>query len=82
MRLPLQTYLYSATAAAVVQSRLHCVLFRVMLYVRQKVSCSFVPLEPDPGDATVGNPACTTDFADVLYSDYDNCKFCRKFIDI
>ena len=44
---PLQTYLYFATAAAIVQSRLHepCSLYYFALfYVRQKVSCSFVPL--------------------------------------
>ena len=45
VRLPLQTYLYSATAAALVQSRLHetlfSVLFRVILCVT-KVSCSFM----------------------------------------
>jgi len=54
--LPLQTYLYSVTAAAVVQSRLRepcSVCYFTSFYVRQKVSCSFVPLlTPDPGDAT------------------------------
>jgi len=47
MRLPLQTCLYSATAAAVVQSRLH-----EPCSVHYFVSCSFVPLAPNRGDAT------------------------------
>ena len=45
MRLPLQTYLYSVTAAAVVQSRQHercSVNYFPSFNVRQKVSCSFV----------------------------------------
>jgi len=45
VRLPLQTYLYSATAAAVVMSRLHepcSVYYFASFYVRQKVSYSFV----------------------------------------
>jgi len=53
LRLPLQTCLYSAIAAAVVQSRLHepcSVYYFTSFYVRQTVSCSFVPLlVPDPG---------------------------------
>ena len=46
MPLPFQTYLYSATAAAVVQSPLHepcSAYYFAPFYVRQKVSCSFVP---------------------------------------
>jgi len=46
VRLPLQTYLYSATAAAVIQSRLHepCSLYYfASFYARQKVSRTFVP---------------------------------------
>ena len=47
VRLPLQRYLHSATAAAaVVQSRLHepncSVYYFALFYARQKVSCSFV----------------------------------------
>ena len=58
MWLPLQTCLYATTAAAVDQSRpLHepCSVDHFPpFYLRQKVSCSFVPpLAPDPGDATV-----------------------------
>jgi len=56
VRLPLQTYLYSETAVMVVESRLHepcSVYYFASFYVRQKVSCSFVPLTPGRGDATV-----------------------------
>ena len=57
MRLPLQTNLYSATAAAVVQSRLHetcSVYYFASFYVRQNVLCSLVlaPSHENPGDAT------------------------------
>ena len=53
MWLPVQTYLYSATAAAVVQSRLRepCSVYYVAsFYVQQKISSSFVLLAPDPGE--------------------------------
>ena len=58
VRLPLQKYLYSATAAAMVQLRLHepCSMYYFASWsVRQKVSYSFVPLPfaSDSGDATV-----------------------------
>jgi len=46
VRLNRQTYLYSATAAALVQSGLHepCSVYCLAsFYVRQKVSCIFVP---------------------------------------
>jgi len=69
MRLRLQG-LYPATAAVVVQSRLHepCSLYYfASFYVRQKVSCRFVPprtslcplapdLAPDPGDIPIRDP--------------------------
>ena len=46
VRLPLQTYLYSATAAVVVQSQLRepsSAYFFASFYVRRKVPCSFMP---------------------------------------
>jgi len=49
MWLPLQTYLYSATAAAVVQSRLHersCSLFTVLFHHILCATKSFVPHPP------------------------------------
>jgi len=61
MRLPLQTCLYSAIAAAVVHLRIRepCfVHYFAPFYVRGKVSCIFVPLAPYAGDATGCSLSC------------------------
>ena len=50
MRLPLKTYLYSAAAAAVVQSRLRVYYFVCSTQVLCIVLCP--PLRTDPNDAT------------------------------
>ena len=60
MRLPLYKHLYSATAAEVVQS----------FYVRQKVSCSFVPFAPDAGDAAADCRVGVAPKAECLFTDY------------
>jgi len=55
-RFPLQTYFYSATAAAIVQSQLHeacSVYYFASFYVRQ-ISCSFVP--PPPSHQILATP--------------------------
>jgi len=72
MWLPVQTYLYSATAAAEVQLRLHernCSLFTVLLHHILRATKSFVPpsLTADPGHATVD-----TSFVPDTYSNYDD----------
>jgi len=87
VRLPLQTYLYSATAAAVVKSPMHepcSVYYFASCYVRQKVSCSFVsPLAPDSSDTIENHPhthirltwraflASTPSVCNSLPADYD-----------
>ena len=64
MQLPLQTYLYSATEAVVVQSRLHepcSVYYFASFYVRQKKFMYFRAIvAPDRGSATDGDAVLYT----------------------
>jgi len=64
VQLPLQIYLYSASAAVVVQSRreLWSVYYFVLLYETNDFHAVLCPLEPHHGDVTVCTPVPPPDF--------------------